>query len=654
MLRVVAQEEPLRPSAAAIDPAIKRRLRGDLDTIILKALSKEPARRYDGVASFAEDIRRHLKGLPVRARKDTAAYRISKFMQRHKLGVAAGVIVALALISGIAATTWQAKQARMQKAIAEERFHEVRELAHSVLFDYHDQIATLPGSTAVRERLVKDSLKYLDRLAQKAGDDRSLLRELATAYEKVGQIQGNSYFVNLGDTDGAIKSYETSLTIRESLLVADPNNREIQSELASSREGVGDLLYTIGDLRGGLKAYEKALDLRKSVFTQDPSNLANRLSLSELYVRIGDIKGMEIYANLGDTVGALESYRRAEDLVEALSDTDPQNHELRSTLTSILMRVGMLYDTIGNVANALEKERKAISILETLAAAYPNNKSYRMDLLEANSFLRYALVDNNQIAEAIENSLKTLSALQAISTADPKDISIRHDLCVIRNVLGDDLLTSGDISAALENHHAALVISEALLASDPKSEGNKSDLALTLRQLGEAQAAAHDFRSALEDYRKALSIRQAILTGDASNARARNEISVIYADIGKALAASGDIDGAEAAYAQAVPLAEELSAHSPTNAKLRTQVALRYLEVGRLRMQIAKAREINQRKKNWEEAKTWYQKSLAIWQDMNAKGTLSGADADKPDELAKEIATCAAALNSTDLEKPNP
>ena len=638
LLRVVAQEEPLRPSAAATDVSTKRRLRGDLDNIILKALRKEPPRRYAGVGSFSEDIRRHLENQPVTARKDTVSLSSVEIRPAKQDRCGSGSARSLTLVGGVIGTAWEARRAN-------RRFNDVRRLAHSVLFDYHDAIATLPGSTAVRERLVKDALQYLDDLSREAGNDRSLQRELATAYEKVGQIQGNSYFVNLGDTDGAMKSYRKSLTIREGLLAADPNNREIQSELASSHEGIGDMLYTIGDLRGGLKEYERALELRKNVFAANPINLANRLSLSELDVRIGDIKGMEVYSNLGDTAGALESYRSAEDLLEARSDADPQNHELRSILTSVLMRVGMLSDTMGNVAKALEKERKAIALSEELAASFPNNKSYRMDLLEANSFLRFALVDNNQISEAIEQSRKTIAILQSMSAADPKDISVRRDLEVIYNALGEDLLTSGDIAAALENHRKALPISEALLASDPNSEANKSDVALTLRLLGEAQAAAHDSRLAMENYRKALEMRQAILNADASNARARDEVSMIYADIGNALATTGDVQGAGASYAQAVPLAEEVSAHSPTNAKLRARVALRYLEVGKLNLKIAQASSsLGDNTNPWKAARDWLQRSLNVWQELKSKGTLSVANTGKPDELAKEIATCDAVL----------
>ena len=80
--------------------------------------------------------------------------------------------------------SWEAHRARLAEVKAERRFHQVRQLAHSVIFDYHDAIADLPGSTKVRERLVKDALNYLDNLSHEAGNDTGLLRELATALRK--------------------------------------------------------------------------------------------------------------------------------------------------------------------------------------------------------------------------------------------------------------------------------------------------------------------------------------------------------------------------------------------------------------------------------------------------------------------------------------
>src|SRR6185369_8398694 len=135
--------------------------------------------------------RRYLENLPVLARKDTFAYRASKFMRRRKASVAAATLVALAILGGVVATLWQARIATAQRARAEQRFNDVRRLASSLLFEIHDSVQNLAGSTPTRQLLVTRGLEYLDSLARESGDDPSLQRELATAYEKVGDIQGN-------------------------------------------------------------------------------------------------------------------------------------------------------------------------------------------------------------------------------------------------------------------------------------------------------------------------------------------------------------------------------------------------------------------------------------------------------------------------------
>src|SRR5205085_11974025 len=142
---------------------------------------KEPARRYASVDQLANDIRRHLKGRPVIARKDTLIYRTAKFVRRHRAGMLAALLVMVSLVAGAVMTL-------QQRARAERRFNDVRQLANSFLFEFHDAIKDLPGATAARELVVRRALEYLDSLAGEAGGDAQLQRELATAYQKVGDV----------------------------------------------------------------------------------------------------------------------------------------------------------------------------------------------------------------------------------------------------------------------------------------------------------------------------------------------------------------------------------------------------------------------------------------------------------------------------------
>src|SRR5712664_85981 len=162
VIEAVRDQEPQRPSA------IVPKLAGDLDNIVLRALRKEPRERYASVDELSADIRRHLEGQPVSARKATVPYRAGKFVRRHKVGVAAAALLFLSLVGGILTTLREARIARAERARAERRFNDVRKLANSFLFEVHDAIERLPGSTAARELVIKRALEYLDKLAQEA------------------------------------------------------------------------------------------------------------------------------------------------------------------------------------------------------------------------------------------------------------------------------------------------------------------------------------------------------------------------------------------------------------------------------------------------------------------------------------------------------
>src|SRR5581483_7249499 len=225
----------------------RRRLSSDLDNITLMALRKEPSRRYASVEQMAEDIRRQLQGLPVMATPDSTTYRIGKFVRRHTAGVAAAVLVALAVGGGVAATLREAHIAVQERARAQRRFNDVRKLANSFLFEFDEAIKNLPGSTPARSLVVRRALEYLDSLAAEARTDRSLQVEIATAYDRVGEVQGNPMFPNLGDSKGALGSFNKALMILQSLAQAEPSNEQVLLALASTHQQISDVLNFSGD-----------------------------------------------------------------------------------------------------------------------------------------------------------------------------------------------------------------------------------------------------------------------------------------------------------------------------------------------------------------------------------------------------------------------
>ncbi|MDE3197540.1 MAG: serine/threonine protein kinase, partial [Acidobacteriota bacterium] len=172
-------------SAAPLSARAGEVLDPDVANIVAMAMRKEPARRYASADQMDEDIRRYLGGYPIMARADTRRYRLAKFIGRNKVYVAAGAAILIASVAGVGATIWQARIARREAALATARFNDLRELSNSYLFEFHDAVASLPGSTAARALVVKRALQYLDKLSKDASTNPELQRELAAAYERL-------------------------------------------------------------------------------------------------------------------------------------------------------------------------------------------------------------------------------------------------------------------------------------------------------------------------------------------------------------------------------------------------------------------------------------------------------------------------------------
>jgi serine/threonine protein kinase len=603
--RAICEQEPERPSTALtraferIDGAEKtgRQLRGDLDNIVLKALRKEPNRRYASVDQFAEDIRRHLEGLPVRARKDTAAYRASKFAQRHKVGVATAVVLALALIGGTIAIAREAQLAR-------QRFNEARELAHSVLFDYHDAIAALPGSTSVRERLVKDALTYLARLSQTAGNDVSLLREIAAAYEKVAAVQGGATVSsrgtalsvsNLGNTQGARENLNKALAIRQKVSRLEPANADARRELAYCFERIGVLYGTTGPPDKAVENLRKAAPLLEALLISKPADEDLQYTLVDNYEGMAKALGNPILPNLGDTKGALDYLSKAQPLIEKLVADHPENLGYRLYLAAHHNAYGwVLGSASGKLSEALEHGEKALAMFQQLTQAEPGNTLYQNQLIQQ------------------------LSATGRIK------------------------LDMGDNNGALELFKRGLAMCEGLLAADPLDAYNRKSTALAYRNVAEASSASGDYATALSNFQKAEQIFSELVKEDPANADSQAKWAYVCLATSRTLGKTGTWNGAIVNADQGIKIAEALLKASPANAAARRTLAQLYFQCGLAHTAIVPSS--SSPKDQWMAARQDYQESLALYVDMKSKGTLAATDTNKANELSAEIAKCDAAL----------
>src|SRR5579872_3603029 len=210
--RTVTSREVTRPSHWAPE------LKGDLESILFKALRKDPLERYGTVEQFADDLEAFLESRTVRARSGNAWYRTRKFVRRYWVPVMAGSIVIASLSSGLYV-------ANRQRLVAERRFGQLRQLAHQVIFDLYDTIDRLPGAIDAQTKLVATGTQYLAGLSADAIRDKQLALEVADSYIQLARIQGVPAWNNLGQYVDALENLRKAESLLDPIVAADPHNR---------------------------------------------------------------------------------------------------------------------------------------------------------------------------------------------------------------------------------------------------------------------------------------------------------------------------------------------------------------------------------------------------------------------------------------------
>jgi eukaryotic-like serine/threonine-protein kinase len=487
LARAVTDEEPQRPSTAAAANRHARTppgksLRGDLDNIVLMALRKEPERRYASVAQLSEDIRRHLEGLPVTARKDTWGYRTSKFVRRHKPSVIAGAITLLALIGGIVIATWQARVARAERANAERRFNDVRKLANSYLFEFHDAIENLPGSTPVRALLVKRALEYLDSLAAESSHDLTLRREVAMAYLKVGNVQGNPRNANLGDSAGALASYDKALALASSWPVVRGDNAT-RRPIALIFEKMADVLTETDRIAEGVQKARESLTIFREIADAKPGDAGAQLSVAISHLKLGDYLGNPNFPNAGDQEGAMESYRAALQLFDRLHAAEPQDVRHRRFLGVIHERLGAMYQLRNDLDRALAEYQQSAEIRRPLAAEFPNDSNVVRDGAIAEEKVANILSARGDVAAALAHGVESLRQFQHLAAADPTNVDAQRSVAISHLHLGRLFVAAARADEARANFSRALAILEPLAAAETTAGKARNALAEAREEL---------------------------------------------------------------------------------------------------------------------------------------------------------------------------
>jgi serine/threonine-protein kinase len=539
--RVICEVEPEAPSTRTTG-TLRKQLRGDLDTIVLTALQKQPQRRYPTAEQLASDIGRYLGGLPVTARPDTWRYRTTKFVRRHRIGVAAATAIGLSLVAGFAGTIWQARVAAAQARAALEEAAKQRAVRDFLvqLFQASDPREARGRKLTARELLDRGRRSIDTALAGQSAVRAELLGVLGTVHRSLGLLsQADTLFDQAVRLTRSLPGRQHELAARltnQADNLVDRDEYDRADSLVTEALGIlrrdhspADDSATARPLRvlGGVQAakgnLDQAIKLTREALALDiryHGNTSRPVAEDLNYLGGAQFQAGDLHAADSTTIASLAIWRRLL----------PPGHP------TILEAVGNLADlraTEGDFAGAEPLAREA---LEGRRRVYPKGHP---DVAFALGTLGFALQGQLRYAEAESLYAQALGMYRALLGPDDFNaLRMEHSVAFVhfrqglltraeremresakhyRRALGPDnqytLFSMVNLSTLLrevrKNREAEAIARETLARTRKTLGGSHPQVAYSLLSLGQIEREEGRLGAAEQHLREALAIEQA-------------------------------------------------------------------------------------------------------------------------------------------------
>lgn len=394
----ILEADPVRPRS------IVKWVDRDLESILLTALRKDPAERYQTVADFRLDVERSLRGEAVIAQGDSTSYLVRKLIRRHKiLAVSAAGVLVLTLGYAVSMTALfrravsAERQAQASADEAREKFRMARATAERVITEVDDKLKDRPGATQLRREILASAFDSLEKLTQSDANDPSLRDDLAKAHIKVSDIA-----LNLGERERARSHREAALRILRQLVAEQPQSIDLRRRLSIAIVLVGDLAKGDGNIDVMRARYEEALSMDEQLAKENPDDLGILDQLGWSYERL---------SNTGDRQQDWPLLLKRHTLCERLTAAWPHDRETRFHL---LVSHMALADRKVTGDRPLSNVREAVRLSGDLYAEVPGNEQYGHYFVISRLELADFLVESGEHEEAgrlIDDALRTSRAM---------------------------------------------------------------------------------------------------------------------------------------------------------------------------------------------------------------------------------------------------
>jgi serine/threonine-protein kinase len=549
---------------------INPRIAPPLNSICLKAMAQDPKDRYASAMELADDVERWLADEAVQAHRESFTEQVGRWSRRHRSWVRAGAIalVLIAAVTSVAAIMIH-REKQVAQALATEnqrRFNQVRELANTFVFDVHDAIARLKGSTPARQLVVATALKYLDALSQDARDDVALRQELATAYRRVGDIQGNDQNANLGDTDAAIESYTKALHHLDVIERQWGDAQRLRDDRLLALDRLGFVQQQQGKMTEAQQNLETALALAEAAVRDHPTDAARQTSLWSAVNRLADLKSRQ-----GHPADALPFHERGLQLAIQLDQQHPDNLTFQRHLSISHALVASDLVAERRYDEALPHCRERLRIVERHVEQYPDDARALRDVGEAAGVLAKALSRNGEHEDAIVCARRSVTICEELAKADPDNAQAQRDLGLAYQRTGEILQSVDQLAEAADQYRLAREVFQPL--SDSSNLFMQRTLAILDNKQGEVLEQLDRLEEAVQCYRDALAIHQQHYAADQSNLAALRSVSIGHQNVGLVAETQGDFATAVDEFRKCVSARERLCEAVPSSSTLKRDLA---------------------------------------------------------------------------------
>lgn len=524
VLQIISERQPAAPSTAALareeielsrnrtkwivadtvaelrsdKPArLQRKLSGDLDNIVLTALRKEPERRYSSVLQFSEDVRRHLEGLPVIARRATLSYRASKFIERNRVATVFATLALVAILAGLSIAVWQAVVARQQSARAERRSAEIRRLTNTLLKDLGDQIGLLPGSDPAQEKIYEVSIEYLNGLAKETNDP-AVLRQLSEAYVLLGKRYG---YAN-GKPEEVRANLLRGLEISRQLVTDKPKDLEAKRLLAMNLAEYD--YFCEKEPAEKLKLNQERTRLWEELVTVAPNDGDTCAELASSYSTL--VYLFNLYERPDEAAKYSRLVQQTREREIQLLDKNPATNHERDLLSLVYMNLGSTYaEDFKDSQTAEDYYKRALTVAEALVAEHPDYRLGWVRLAAANHEIADVRYSHGDYQAALDHFRTCLRVVRE-GTAKLTDGNIRGSEPFYMLRVADTLHRTGHPEEALQMMRDANAVKNELNGFGGTEASNTNRDAKFLSSTGDVYAVFGQRDKALASYREAESL----------------------------------------------------------------------------------------------------------------------------------------------------